>query len=398
MVSIPYIENSARTWTAPFRRYERHISAAAMLLGFAADNFTFGRVDHPGPHIVFLAYLAIAAFSIALAHALQARADRLSAALQSPNDLRAQATDGPTVRSCSEAMAERPSRVRLWLPAITQFALGGLWSGFLVFYWRSAAMAVSWPFILLLLGFLVGNEVFRRYHSRLVFAGLLFFFALYSYAVFVVPVFTKSIGVGVFLLSGALAVALFLGFLALLKLFGPTRYRQSRPKLIGGAVLIVAGMNAFYFGGVLPPLPLALSDVGVYQAIRHTGAFYVARGENEPWSVRLGLSRPILHVAPNQKLVLYSAVFAPIKMTTRISHCWEWWDARVQRWRTQSVVSFQISGGRAHGYRGYSLKTDPRPGDWRVDIDAEDGRRIGRVAFAVAAVATPAETAEKILR
>lgn len=396
MVSVPLIEKRGPTWRARYRRYERHISAAAMVLGFATDNFTFGRVDHPGPHVVFVAYLAVAGGAIALAHALQARADRRKARLTSLGHGTADAAR-PGAPGSSDAL-DRPSRLRLWLPAVTQFALGGLWSGFLVFYWRSAAIAASWPFLLLLLGFLIGNEVFRRYHSRLVFAVLLFFFALYSYAVFVVPVFTKAIGVGVFLLSGALAVAVFLAFLVVLRVLGRARYCQSRLKLIGGAALIAVAMNAFYFAGILPPLPLALSNVGVFQAIRHEGAVYIARAENEPWTARLGLSKAVVHVAPGQKLVLYSAVFAPIKMTTRITHQWEWWDAHLHRWSTQSVVSFKISGGRARGYRGYSLKSDPRAGDWRVDIDSEDGRRIGRLAFTVVDVSAPADTTEKILR
>ncbi|HEX4159000.1 MAG TPA: DUF2914 domain-containing protein, partial [Rhizomicrobium sp.] len=255
-----------------------------------------------------------------------------------------------------------------------------------------------WPFLVLLAAFLLGNEVFRRYHARLVFASLLFFFALYSYAVFVVPVFTKSIGVVMFIASGVLAVALFFLFLGLLKILGRARYRQSRWKLIGGALAIATAMNIFYFTGILPPLPLALADAGVYQAIRHTGTVYVAQAETEPWTARLGLTQPALHVAPGQKLVLYSAVFAPIKMTTRITHRWQWWDVRTKHWNTQSVVSFEISGGREHGYRGYSVKSNPRPGGWRVNIDAEDGRLIGRVAFAVASVANPVETTTRTLQ
>lgn len=393
MASIQHVEAGTHGWVAPFRRYERHLSAIGMVLGFVVDNFTFGRVDHPGPHIIFVAYLAVAAVSIAFAHALQAAQDRrLARATRS--DLRL--PEPPDRIPVPEP--ERPSRLRLWLPAITQFALGGLWSGFLVFYWRSAAVAASWPFLLLLGVFLVGNEVFRRYHARLVFATLLFFFALYSYAIFVVPVFTKSIGVVMFIASGVLAIALFFLFLSLLKALGRARYRQSRWKLIGGALAIAAAMNAFYFTGILPPLPLALADVGVYQGIRHTGAVYVAQAENEPWTARLGLTRPTLHVAPGQKLVLYSAVFAPIKMTTRITHRWQLWDAGTKHWRTQSIVSFAISGGREHGYRGYSVKSNLQPGDWRVNIDAEDGRLIGRQAFTVVAVAAPVETAARTLQ
>ncbi|HTT82550.1 MAG TPA: DUF2914 domain-containing protein [Rhizomicrobium sp.] len=394
------MESRPPGWTAPFRRYERHLSAAGMVLGFAVDNCTFGRVDHPGPHIIFVAYLALAALSIAFAHALQAAKDRDAARLAARHDLRTRAAEPETGKhnSAGSPEPERPSRLRTWLPVITQFALGGLWSGFLVFYWRSAAVAASWPFLLLLGAFLVGNEAFRKYHARLVFAALLFFFALYSYAVFVVPVFTKHIGVLMFIASGALAIVVFFFFLGLLKLLGRGRYYQSRWKLIGGALAITAAMNAFYFTGILPPLPLALADAGVYQAIKHTGPVYVAQAENEPWTARLGLTRPVIHVAPGQKLVLYSAVFAPIKMTTRITHRWQVWDAGTKRWLTQSVVSFAISGGREHGYRGYSVKSDPRPGDWRVDIDSEDGRLIGRVAFTVAAVAQPVETAAKTLK
>jgi Protein of unknown function (DUF2914) len=400
MVTLQHVENRARAFAAPFRRYERHLSAAAMLLGFGVDNYAFGRVDHPGPHIVFVAYLFVAAVSIAVAHALQAKKDRELAQLAGPPDLRNPGPSGApqAAETTSTADSGWQSWLRLWLPAATQFALGGLWSGFLVFYWRSAAIAASWPFLLLLACFLVGNEVFRRYHSRLVFAALLFFFALYSYAVFVVPVFTRTIGVRMFLASGALAIIVFLLFLGFLRTLGPARYRQSRLKLVGGAVGITAAMNAFYFTGILPPLPLALADVGVYQDIRHMGAVYVAQAEDEPWTARLNLTRPVVHIVPGQKLVLYSAVFAPIKMTTRITHGWQWWDGRARHWLTMATVAFPISGGREHGYRGYSVKSSPRPGDWRVNIASEDGRLIGRLAFQIVAVPAPVETAAKTLR
>lgn len=390
-------ERGAWSWTAPFRRYERHLSAAAMIIGFVVDNFTFGRIDHPGAHIIFAAYLAVATGSIALAHALQAREDRkasctTAAMPASPQEPACANTAEPAMQ------AQRRSRLRLWLPAATQFALGGLWSGFLVFYARSAVLAASWPFLLLLLGFLIGNEAFRQYHSRLVFASLLLFFALYSYAVFLVPVFTRTIGLVTFLASGTLAIAAFFVFLRLLSAISRARYRESRWQLIGGAAAITLTMNTFYFTGILPPLPLALSSVGVYHAVRHVGAVYVAQAEGEPWAARLGLERPVVHVTPGQKLELYSAVFAPIRMTARITHRWEWWDPRAKSWSTLAVVSFPISGGRELGYRGYSVKSNLRPGDWRVDIDSDDGRLIGRAAFAVATVTAPVKTSTTTLR
>lgn len=378
-----------RRWWEPFRRYERHISAAAMVVGYAVDNVTFGRVDHPGAHLVFSAYLAIAAISIALGHWLQGRKDRAAAA---------SAASPPGPQSRGEPQPERTFRLSTWLPAATQFALGGLWSGFLVFYSRSAALAASWPFLLLLLAFLVGNEVFRRYHARLIFASLLLFFALYSYAVFVVPVLTHSIGQITFLASGACAIVVFYFFLRLLWVLDRDRYRQSRWEIIGGVVVITAAMNAFYFARVLPPLPLALSDVGIYHAIRHTGSIYQVQEEPQPWTVRFGFAKPVLHVVPGERLALYSAVFAPIRMTTRITHRWQWWDPGSKHWQTLSRVSFAISGGREHGYRGYSLKSGLRPGAWRVAIDSADGRLIGRLDFNVTLTAATVQTVPKTLK
>ena len=419
MASSRAIGEAVGAWTAPFRRYERHFSAAAMVIGFGVDNVAFGRVDHPGPHLIFLGYLAVAMGSIAIAHALQARKDRevaklaTLAAKESGSKAAGSAAresvaaphrsgalsqpSGPSGATTSVARAETGSRLRLLLSAATQFALGGLWSGFLVFYSRSAVLAASWPFLVLLLCFLIGNEAFRRYHSRLVFASLLLFFALYSYAVFVVPVFTGTIGFLPFLASGVLAGASFFLFLRLLRWLDRARYRQSRWKLVGGAVAIAAAMNAFYFSGILPPLPLALSDVGIYHEIHRSGAVYEAQGEYEPVTVQLGLARPVVHVAPGEKLALYSAVFAPIKMNARIAHNWQQWDPHAKIWRTRSLVSYVISGGRGRGYRGYTLKSDPAPGDWRVDIDAPDGRLIGRLSFIVVSVPSPIVTIPKTL-
>src|SRR5579871_926261 len=144
---------------APIMRYERHLAAAGMVAGFGIDNLTFGRIDRPGAHLIFGSYLFVAAATIAAAHRLQTRADerekkRLAFAAAAP-------IPDPNAQPAAEAVsADRPltaaraSRVatehlengsvhtstgprwRKWLPAATQFALGGLWSGFLVFYWR----------------------------------------------------------------------------------------------------------------------------------------------------------------------------------------------------------------------------------------------------------------------
>jgi hypothetical protein len=372
-------------WRGPLTRYERHISAAAMAGGFALDNYTFGRIDRPAANIIFCAYLVLAALTIAALHFLQARADRAQSAAGQSEDTRV----NHTLRS------RFGSQLHTWLPAATQFALGGLLSGFLVFYSRSAVVAASWPFLLVLGALLVGNEIFRRYRERLLFTALLFFFLLYSYVIFAVPVLLGHIGSLIFALSGLLAIVLFVFFLRLLRLLGPERFAQARVRLFAGAFAILAIMNLFYFTDILPPLPLALSGVGVYHSVKRSGQVYMATTEPQAVTTLFDFSNPVMHLAPGESVSVYTAVFAPINLRTHVAHRWHWYDPKRKHWMLESVVTFSIFGGREGGYRGYSIKKRPKPGAWRVDIDTNDGRLIGRVRFDIDAVPKPVATTQK---
>jgi hypothetical protein len=46
-------------------------------------------------------------------------------------------------------------------------------------------------------------------------------------------------------------------------------------------------------------------------------------------------------------------------------------------------IPLKISGGREGGYRAYSFKQRLDPGDWRIDVESQDGRIIGRVSVKV---------------
>lgn len=341
-------------------RYERHISAVSLIGGFLFDNYAFGRIDRPSTHIVFISYLLVAAIAIAVLHWLESRP---------PEKL-------PSART------------RTILAAATQFALGCLLSGFCVFYLRSASLFASWPYLFILAAIFIGNEIFRRYHSRLAMSALLLFFSLISYTILLVPVLLAMIGTIPFLVSSGLAVVIFLFYLRLLAWLGRERFRSVRHWIGIGMVVITAAINVAYFTKVLPPLPLALADAGVYHSVAHIGSQYEAIGEQQSWTVRIG-QPTVMHIAPGDKLYVFSAVFAPARLSTRIVHDWQWFDPVTHRWTQQSRVSFAISGGREGGYRVYSIKTKVKFGDWRVDIATQDGRRVGRVRFRVLPLAGP---------
>jgi len=327
-----------------------------MVGGYVFDSFAFGRVDHISTHIVFIAYLAVAGGAIAFSHRLESR---------------------PAEKQPSQ-------RVRTILSAVTQFALGCLLSGFCVFYLRSASLWSSWPYLLLLAGIFVGNEFFKAYTTRFTLALLLYFFALFSYAILMVPVLIAMLGTIPFLVSGAVALAVFWLYVDILSRLGRDRFRQVRLRILAGTLAIFGVMNLSYFAKILPPLPLALADAGIYRSVKKVGIVYEATEETQPWTTYLGVP-PVEHLAPGDKLYLYSSVFAPARVSTEVVHHWEWYNPAARHWEPQSRVLFSINGGRDGGYRVYSVKSRPKPGEWRVSIATGDGRQLGRIRFAVAA-------------
>jgi len=343
---------SVQSWLAWIPQYERQLSAAGMIAGFVTDNFMFRRVDLPNTQFIFIAYLAVAALSILILHVINAHSD----------------PDKP-----------RP-RWQSMLPFASQFALGGLWSGFLIFYTRSAVLIASWPFLVVLGAIFIGNEAFKHYHSRLAFTAVLLFFALFSYAIVTVPIFTHTVGVFTFLLSGLAAIAVFALFLTVLSLLGRKSFAASKWRIAAGSAFVYALINLFWFTGVLPPLPIALARSGVYNMVKHIGDEYFGTAEAQPWYVN-PLAPAVVHASPGDPVYVYSAVFAPVRFSASIVHDWQHYDPRRRRWLSVSVVTYPINGGRDGGYRGYTIKRRPQDGDWRVDISTGDRHLLGRVRF-----------------
>jgi hypothetical protein len=342
-------------WLSWIPRYERQLSAAGMIAGFATDNFMFRRVDLPNTQIIFLVYIAVAAVTILVLHSINSHTKR-----------------GPE---------EKPPRWQTFLPVATQFALGGLWSGFLIFYTRSAVLLASWPFLLVLVAIFIGNEVFKQYYERLVFTATLLFFGIFSYAIVTVPIYIHQIGVFAFLLSGLAAIVAFTVFLWALFLFGRKAFVDAKWPIIGASAIVYILINVFWFTNILPPLPVALAKSGIYTDVKHVGNDYIGTGEPRAWYQ--ALSTPVIHVAAGQPLYAYTAVFAPVKLNTRITHNWQHYDDKHRRWVAVSKVSYAINGGRDGGYRGYTIKRNPSAGEWRVDFATADGHLLGRERFTV---------------
>jgi hypothetical protein len=76
-------------------------------------------------------------------------------------------------------------------------------------------------------------------------------------------------------------------------------------------------------------------------------------------------------------------VFAPVRLETTIYHHWYSRPDKSGAFSAVDRIPIRIQGGREGGYRAYTFKQGLIVGDWRVDVETEDGRVLGRVHFTV---------------
>ncbi len=338
------------------KRYERHISGVAFIVGFVLDYLFAPRIDNPYTPLLVGGYLALAGMSILVEQYI------------------------------GRPPTEKPLAVRLAaiLPTLTQFLLGALMSVLFVYYSRSAVLAGSWPFMFLLGAMFLGNEIFRDKVRLFKFQLATFFFVFYMVMVLFVPVLLGELGPTPFLIAGAVSLLGFFLFIGIIFMLSRKLIREHALgilSLLGGMYLV---LNILYFARLIPPIPLLLRDSGVYHFIsRDALGNYLGIGERALGGKPGWFEDETLRLSPGEPAYFYSAVYAPIAMTTPVVHVWEYEDKEAGKWVTLHRFSFPIVGGRDGGYRGYSIKESVRTGRWRVSVETATGELLGRETFLV---------------
>lgn len=343
--------------------YERYVSPIALISGFLADNFILlRRVDLLQTNAILLFYLVVAAFGIVLMHLVEAGKIR------------------------NRHLVNTSPLILIAM----QFAFGGLFSGYLSLYSRSASLALSWIFVAVVAALLLGNERFTRFYSRFIFQISLYFTVLFSFLIFFLPVVLHRIGPAMFILSGVASLLVITVFLWVLNRTVPGIVRKDLALAVPIIVVIFCVFNALYFANIIPPLPLALKEAGVYHSVmRAPNGDYQLLAEPVPWYASYLRYNTTYHATTDEDVYVYSAIFAPSGLATAILHEWQRYDEVSRAWVTTGALRFGIVGGRDGGYRGYSFKSAPAPGKWRVNVITEYGQLIGRISFTVVPASTP---------
>lgn len=361
MVNIIYIKSF-------YEKYERHISSGALLVGFIFDSLTLRYTTLSSQTFIFLTYILTAGMAIVVLHLIESR----------------------------EKGTLSYSKTHFWFTLLLQFSLGNLFSMFFVFYSRGVSLTTSWPFLLLLLANLVGNEVFKKHYVRLSVQIALFFISVFSLTIYLVPLLTHSMGNLMFVISGLLSLIFVYGFVRLLGLLSRQRITDSKKGIAIGIGIVYVIINIFYFAGAIPPVPLSMRASGVYHslALIGQGSYQVMGEDTSPLDFVRGYY--IYHRITSEPVYVATSVYAPAELNTRIIHNWQYYDSTGEKWRSSSRITVPIVGGREEGYRLYSMKWNIFPGKWRVDVETEDGHIVGRVRFNIVDATAVPEMVTKV--
>ena len=268
---------------------------------------------------------------------------------------------------------------------LVHFLMGALLNLYAIFYFKSSSLLVSFGFLGLLVAVLLANELKRIKSLGLPFKFALLSLCFLSFAAYLVPVLVGSIGLTTFLASmlvGSVPLA------AAAWRVPPEKFALARRQILVPLGCVVIGFLTFYLFRLIPPVPLSIPFIGVYHQVEKTEAGYRLSHERPSWRIWHNGDQTFL-AQPGDKVYVFFRVFSPARFSDQVQMRWHWKDP-ARGWTLHDSIPIRIVGGREQGFRGYGVKSNYQPGEWKVQVETTDGREIGRVYFdLIAAPAAP---------
>ena len=343
-----------------YGRNEGRVAAAFFIAGFIFDMLTVGRIDSwatIGQQAVYLAVITTALLQLLVEQG------------EPPRE--------PSAFVLKQWYYE-------YRNALVHFLMGALLNLYAIFYFKSSSLLVSFGFLGFLVILLLANE-FRRVQSL----GLSFKFALLalcflSFSAYLVPVLVGSISLPLFLASMLVGcVPLAAGAWRVGRAV-PAKAGPARRQILVPLGCVLIGFLAFYFFRLIPPVPLSIPFIGVYHQVERAGDTYRLSHERPAWRFWHNGDQKF-RAQPGDKVYVFFRVFSPARFSDQVQMRWQWKDP-TRGWVTHDTIPIRIVGGREQGFRGYGVKSNYQPGDWKVQVETLDGREIGRVYFELVAV------------
>lgn len=351
--------------------------AVFFLSGVTYDTLTLTRIDRLQDNLLLLIYLLLLGVLIVLT-----------------GRLGIEPAPGHTHLAALSPFARWVLRARPYYPMAVQFLLGGLFSAYAIFYSRSATLTSTAIFFALLVVLLVGNEFLRDRLSSLRLLVSLYALVCFAFFTFFLPVMTGYMNAAIFLVGAGLSAAVTFRVVHLIYRNNPDRSKREAVGVTAPAFALIGLLVGFYFLNWIPPVPLSLKFGGIYHEVKKSGDRFELSFEKQWYQV---WKRSDDTFPANEPIYCFTAVFAPVALDTIVYHHWYYRANESKPFTHADKIPIKISGGREGGYRAYTFKQRLDPGDWRVDVETEDGRIIGRVSVRVEERSEPSSTLRTLL-
>ncbi len=272
---------------------------------------------------------------------------------------------------------ERVWRYRRWA---AHFFLGSLLNLYSLFFLKSSSIFSTGLFTLVLVILLIANESKRVQSSDVDLKFGLYVVCLFSFFSILVPLLLGFVGTVPFLLSlsmTAVGAGVFYWLLAKRAIDRKLLLRKFAAPSLGTLFVVLI----FYIFGWIPPVPLSVEELGVYHRVEKSGNQYVLFHERPWWKFWKTGDREF-RAEPGDKIYVFTRVYSPARFSDAVFVRWLYKDPRTG-WQSTDRIPIEITGGRKGGYRGFAVKQNYAPGEWRVNVETTDGREIGRAYFTV---------------
>lgn len=333
-----------------YKKYEKYYPASFFVAGFLFDVVTLSRIDDPLSLIQQALYLVIIGVFLIL-------------------------------RSLEYA-GQFQSKFIVWKynNEIVHFLFGSLLSLYMLLYFKSSSFFVSFGFLIVIFSLFVANELphFQRQGPWLKFS--LYALCCLSFFAIVVPTLLGFIGVIPLIVAEVLMLICTYFISRILIRKGLNEHEVTKSVFMPSAG-VAAIFILLYFLKFLPPIPLSIQYIGIYHnVVKDQGSFILSY--DRPWWKIWEDGAQTFMAQPGDKLNCFVRIFSPTGFEDKIYYHWMRENDRGD-WESQDRIANAIVGGRDEGFRGFATKSNFSPGRWRVLIETEDQREIGRISFEV---------------
>ncbi len=336
-----------------YRENEPACTVGFFVAGFLFDTLAVGRIDKLHNIIHQASYLALCAFFTSL-------------------ELRE--------RHGGFTPPERFKTAWRYHAGATHFMLGTLLNIYTLFFFKSASMGASFLFLLLLAVLLAINELKPFESSGTLLRMSLFSLCLVSYFTYLIPTLMGRIGALPFLGSILGASVCIAGLTWRLYARMPDQKESTRRHVVYPFAAVAALFTILYFAKVIPPVPLSLSEIGIYHEVRREGERFALSSTRPRWKFWQRGDQAFL-ARPGDAIYCWISVFSPTNFRERLEVHWRFQEA--DGWGEPEIIPLPITGGRDAGWRGFTAKAKHKPGRWRVSVVTSDGRELGRIDLTV---------------